>query len=132
SGAGGSAGSPPERFHATTIAAASVTTTPTIPSRRKRNRGDRAADGVCDEVMAAPATAGPANSCRPGVVRVGGSVLHAGLHHLGVLEVGRDNRADAFEQALELRVLGVGDERLVERIEDDLVVGDLVIDVRLV
>src|SRR5262245_14932090 len=36
------------------------------------------------------------------------------------------------EEGLELRVLRVGDEQLVERVEDGLVVGDLVGDVGLV
>jgi len=54
------------------------------------------------------------------------------LHVLRVLEVRDERRAHLDEQRLQLRVLGVGDERLVDGIEDGLVIFDFVIDVRLV
>ena len=51
------------------------------------------------------------------------------LQVLRVLEVGDERRAHFHEQGLELFVLRAGDERLVDRVQDLLVVGHLVVDV---
>src|SRR5262245_7437687 len=60
------------------------------------------------------------------------SLLERRLDLLGMLEMRDECRAHLDQQGLELGVLGAGDERLVDRVEHRLVVGDLVVDVGLV
>ena len=57
---------------------------------------------------------------------------HLGLQHLGVLQMRDERRADLGDQRLQLLVLGARDQRLVDSVENLLVVGDFVVDVGLV
>ena len=54
------------------------------------------------------------------------------LDVLRVLEVRDERRTHLDEKRLELGVGGTGEQRLVDRIEHLLVIGDLVVDIRLV
>src|SRR5262245_27129232 len=76
-----------------------------------------------------PKSTGPSSAARSASEDV---LLEAGLDLLGMLEMRHEGRARLFQQGLELGVLGAGDEGLVDRVEHGLVVGDLVVDVRLV
>src|SRR5690606_811768 len=70
-----------------------------------------------------------------------GAVAHGGLvllaaelarDHLGMVQMSLDSRPHLLDQSLELRVLRARNEGLVDRVEDRLVVGHLVIDISLV
>src|SRR5690242_18826134 len=58
--------------------------------------------------------------------------LQGSLYLLRVLQVCRDGRPGLLQERLQLRVLRAGNEGLVDGVEHRLMVGDLVVDVRLV
>src|SRR5688500_3075597 len=62
----------------------------------------------------------------------GGSAPQLGLDLSGVLQARCERGAHIREQLLQLRVLGAGDQGLIERVENVLVISDLVVDVGLV
>src|SRR6476469_7762027 len=80
-----------------------------------------------------PASTSPSAAARS-IERRCGSLTAASLpelllQHLGVLEVSDERRPYLDQERLELGVGGARDQRLVDRVEDLLVVGDLVVDV---
>src|SRR5207237_2277990 len=72
-----------------------------------------------------PAYASACEACRS-------ALCEAALEVLGVIEVRRDCRPYFLDQPLKLGVLGAGNQRLVDRVEHRLMVGDFVVDVGLV
>ena len=58
-----------------------------------------------------------------------GFLLERRLDLFGMLEMRDERRTHLDQQCLELGVGGPGDERLVDRVEHRLVIGDLVVDV---
>ena len=61
-----------------------------------------------------------------------GFLLERRLDVFGMLEMRDERRTHLDQQCLELGAGGPGDERLVDRVEHRLVIGDLVVDVGLV
>src|SRR5262245_37770576 len=61
-----------------------------------------------------------------------GFLLERRLDLLGMLEVRDERRAHLDQQRLQLGVRGAGNQGLVDGVEHSLMIGDLVLDVRLV
>ena len=57
---------------------------------------------------------------------------HDNLESLGVLEMGNKRRPHLHQKVLQLFIRGTRNEYFVQRINDLLVVGDLVVNVRLI
>src|SRR6185437_8062619 len=88
---------------------------------------------ACATPTEAAASAAPASTASHGCgdfTRL--SLLYGHRQMLGVRLVFLEQLQAGLQQALQLGVLGVGDERVGQGPVDRLVVGDLVVDVRLV
>src|SRR5476649_2216756 len=75
------------------------------------------------------------SAARVGKIHLGvmlGSLFQAGGDMFGVLLVALENLQAGLQQALQLRVAGIGDQRGLQRAIDRLVIGDFVGDIGLV
>src|SRR4051812_2884785 len=113
-----------------TVSAAGLNCMPSITIVCSRASAARAGPPVPRPavVMTAPASA-VAIRIPSMAVRSAGLLAERRLDVLGVLEMGDERRTRFLEQRLQLGVLRIRDQRLVERVDHGLVVGDLVVDV---
>lgn len=54
------------------------------------------------------------------------------LELLGVLQMGFEDRLAAFQKSFQVRVLGIGDQGLVQNADDRFMITDFVVDVSLI
>src|SRR5258705_10367857 len=85
---------------------------------------------ACAETDAPSVSAAAIGNIHLGVM--GGSLLQAGGDVFGMLLVALENLETSLQQALQLRVVRVGNKRYLQRAIDCLVIGDFVGDIGLV